>query len=209
MMELSTNLQERLTKVSVSTFGHFLEDGFLDPGIRRLAGSGTVVGPARTVRIDGHDALAMNRAILGLRAGEFLVVSMSGDHRHAPLGAITAAALVARGAVGVVVDGVVTDIADLRSAGLSVYARGTSCLTTKRTKGSSSEFDSTVECGGVDIAPNDLIMASDDGIAGLNPVAAESVLGLVEASDAAEPTLLRRIRAGEPLESLLAKAPTL
>ncbi|AXJ10898.1 RraA family protein [Arthrobacter sp. PM3] len=196
-------LLERLRGVTVPTIGHFLEDGFLDPGIARLAGSGTVVGPARTVRIAGNDAIAMNQAILALEPGEILVVSMSGDHRHAPLGAVTAAAIVARGGLGVVVDGMVTDVADLRASRLAVHARGTTCLTTKRHYGSDSEQGAPVECGGVRVATGDLVLASDDGVASLTRDAAAGVVRPAQESDAAEPDLLRRIRAGEPLEGIL------
>jgi regulator of RNase E activity RraA len=204
MVDTDTALVERLRGVTVPTIGHFLEDGFLDPGITRLAGSGTLVGRARTVRIAGNDAVAMNRAILALEPGEILVVSMSGDHRHAPLGAVTAAAIAARGALGVVVDGVVTDIADLRASGLAVHARGTACLTTKRHYGHDSEHGAPVECGGVEVATGDLVLASDDGVASLTREAAAGVVRRAEESDAAEPELLRRIRGGEPLEDLLA-----
>ncbi len=197
-------LLERLSGVTVPTIGHFLEDGFFDPAITRMAGSGTAVGRARTVRIAGNDAIAMNHAILALEPGEILVVSMSGDHRHAPLGAVTAAAIVARGGLGVVVDGVVTDIADLRASGLTVHARGTTCLTTKRHYGTDSEQGTPVDCGGVAVATGDLVLASDDGVASLTNEAAAGVVRLAQESDAAEPELLRRIRTGEPLEGILA-----
>ena len=200
----TNTLLERLSSVTVPTIGHFLEDGFLDSAITRLAGSGTVVGPARTVRIAGNDAIAMNHAILALEPGEVLVVSMCGDHRHAPLGAVTAAAIVARGGLGVIVDGVVTDIGDLRASGLTVHARGTACLTTKRHYGKDSEHGTPVECGGVRVATGDLVLASDDGVASLTHKAAAGVVHLAQESDAAEPELLRRIRTGEPLESILA-----
>ena len=123
---------EGLAAVSYPTIGHFLEDGFLDPAIRSLLDGVKVAGPAVTVRIADNDAFAMNRALLALYPGAVLVVDMSGDHRHAPVGAVTAAAATAQGAAGVVVDGVATDILELRATGLPVFARGTSCLTTKR-----------------------------------------------------------------------------
>jgi regulator of RNase E activity RraA len=64
-----------------------------------------------------------------------LVVDMSGDHLHAPVGAVTAAAAKAQGAAGAVVDGRATDVQELRETGLPVFARGTTCLTTKRVFG--------------------------------------------------------------------------
>ena len=150
-------LGEGLADVSYPTIGHFLEDGFLDPAIRSLLDGVKVAGPAVTVRIAGNDAYAMNRALLELYPGAVLVVDMSGDHRHAPVGAVTAAAATAQGAAGVVVDGVATDILELRATGLPVFARGTSCLTTKRVRSAGSAVNVPVQCGGIQVTPGDWV----------------------------------------------------
>lgn len=193
-----------LADVSYPTIGHFLEDGFLDPAIRSLLHGVKVAGPAVTVRIAGNDAFAMNRALLALYPGAVLVVDMSGDHLHAPVGAVTAAAATSRGAAAVVVDGVATDILELRATGLPVFARGTSCLTTKRIHGAGSDVNIPVMCGGVEVHPGDWVLGDDNGVIVLSPAALEGVLDQALASDAAEPAVLARIAAGEPLETILA-----
>jgi regulator of RNase E activity RraA len=201
---LAEGLRERLAAVSFPTIGHFLEDGFVDPAIRSLLDGVKVAGPAVTVRVAENDAYAMNRALLELYPGAVLVVDMSGDHRHAPVGAVTAAAAAAQGAAGVVVDGVATDILELRTTGLPVFARGTSCLTTKRVRSAGSAVNVPVQCGGVQVNPGDWVLGDDNGVIVLSAEAAANVLGLALDSDAAEPALLARIAAGEPLESVLA-----
>jgi regulator of RNase E activity RraA len=201
---LAAGLREGLAAVSFPTIGHFLEDGFLDPAIRSLLDGVKVAGPAVTVRIAENDAYAMNRALLQLYPGAVLVVDMSGDHRHAPVGAVTAAAATAQGATGVIVDGVATDILELRATGLPVFARGTSCLTTKRVRSAGSAVNVPVQCGGVQVNPGDWVLGDDNGVIVLSAEAAADVLGLALDSDAAEPALLARIAAGEPLESVLA-----
>jgi regulator of RNase E activity RraA len=201
---LAEGLRERLAAVSFPTIGHFLEDGFVDPAIRSLLDGVKVAGPAVTVRVAENDAYAMNRALLELYPGAVLVVDMSGDHRHAPVGAVTAAAATAQGAAGVVVDGVATDILELRTTGLPVFARGTSCLTTKRVRSAGSAVNVPVQCGGVQVNPGDWVLGDDNGVIVLSAEAAANVLGLALDSDAAEPALLARIEAGEPLESVLA-----
>lgn len=193
-----------LVDVSYPTIGHFLEDGFLDPAVRSLLNGVKVAGPAVTVRIAGNDAFAMNRALLALYPGAVLVVDMSGDHRHAPVGAVTAAAATAQGAAGVVVDGVATDILELRATGLPVFARGTSCLTTKRLHHALSDVNIPVMCGGVEVHPGDWVLGDDNGVIVLSPAALEGVLDQALAADGAEPALLARIAAGEPLETILA-----
>jgi len=202
--DLGEGLGEGLAAVSFPTIGHFLEDGFVDPAIRSLLDGVKVAGPAVTVRVAENDAYAMNRALLELYPGAVLVVDMSGDHRHAPVGAVTAAAATAQGAAGVVVDGVATDILELRATGLPVFARGTSCLTTKRVRSAGSAVNVPVQCGGVQVNPGDWVLGDDNGVIVLSAEAAANVLGLALDSDAAEPALLARIAAGEPLESVLA-----
>ena len=201
---LGEGLRVGLAAVSFPTIGHFLEDGFLDPAIRSLLDGVKVAGPAVTVRIAENDAYAMNRSLLELYPGAVLVVDMSGDHRHAPVGAVTAAAATAQGAAGVVVDGVATDILELRATGLPVFARGTSCLTTKRVRSAGSAVNVPVQCGGVQVNPGDWVLGDDNGVIVLSAEVAADILGLALDSDAAEPALLARIAAGEPLESVLA-----
>lgn len=203
VQDVSDRLADRIADVSYPTIGHFLEDGFLDPAIQSLLDGVKVAGPAVTVRIVGYDAIAMNRALLELYPGAVLVVDMDGDRRHAPVGAVTAAAAVSRGAAAVVVDGVATDLAELRSTGLPVFARGTSCLTTKRLHGTDSAVNVPVMCGGVEVHPGDWVLGDDNGVMVLTQEEATAVLERALASDAAEPELLARIAAGEPLETLL------
>lgn len=201
---MSTVLLPALAAVSYPTIGHFLEDGFLDPAIQSLLDGVKVAGSAVTVRIADNDAIAMNHALLALRPGDVLVVDMSGDHRHAPIGAVTAAAAAAQGAAAVVVDGMATDVLELRETGLPVFARGTSCLTTKRVHGSGSAVNVPVQCGGVTVNPGDLVLGDDNGVVVLSPEAAERVLQQALDSDAAEPELLARINGGESLAGILA-----
>ncbi|MGO4145946.1 RraA family protein [Paenarthrobacter sp. YAF11_1] len=201
---MTPTLLQDLSDVSYPTIGHFLDDGFVSPAIQSLLANVKIAGPAVTVRIDDHDAIAMNHALLALRPGDVLVVDMGGDHQHAPVGAVTAAAALAQGAAGVVVDGVATDVLELRQTGLPVFARGTSCLTTKRLYGTGSAVNVPVHCGGVEVNPGDLVLGDDNGLIILSPEAARDVLGKALASDAAEPAILARITSREPLETILA-----
>jgi 4-hydroxy-4-methyl-2-oxoglutarate aldolase len=193
-----------LSAVSYPTLGHFLEDGFLDPQIQSLLADVKIAGPAVTVRIADNDAIAMNHALLALYPGSVLVVDMSGDRRHAPVGAVTAAAAKAQGAAAVVVDGMATDVLELRETGLPVFARGTTCLTTKRVFGDRSGVNVPIDCGGVQVRPGDWVLGDSNGVIVLAPWAAADVLAKALASDAAEPALLARIASGEHLDSVLA-----
>ena len=200
-------LLDQLRSVSFPTLGHFLEEGFCSSEIHAIVPGARMVGIASTARIPDADAVAVNHALLRLHPGEVLVLDMDGDRQHAPVGAVTGAAARARGAAGILVDGPVTDVVELNEANdgaaLPVFARGTTCLTTKRHASGRAQFDVPVSVGGVTVRPGNIVLGDDNGVVVLAPeVAAAVVLQAVE-SDAAEPKILNRIAAGEPLEGIL------
>ncbi|NDV08528.1 RraA family protein [Rhodococcus sp. IEGM 248] len=199
----SAALLAKLHRVSFPTIGHYLEEGFVDPAIRSLLANVRVVGRALTVRIADADAVAMNHALSALTPGDVLVVDMGGDAVHASVGAVTSCAALSVGAVGIVVDGVVTDIVELREGGLPIFARGTSVLTTKRHDGDNSAVNVPVVVGGVSVSPGDIVLADDNGVLVLTPDGAADIADLALASDAAEPETLARLRAGEPVADVL------
>jgi 4-hydroxy-4-methyl-2-oxoglutarate aldolase len=133
-----------------------------------------------------------------------LVIDMGGDHGHAPVGAVTGCAAKCAGAAGIVVDGVVTDIRELREAGLPVYARGTSCLTTKRRDLDGSVLNQAISCAGVIVEPGNLVLGDDNGLlftteSSLNGDIIDAAL----AADRAEPELLGRLMRGERADAIL------
>ena len=200
--ELPAGLAGAATAVDVPTLGHFLEDGFCDPAIVRQAGAGRLVGRAVTVRITATDSTLVHKATALLRSGDVLVVDTGGDRRHAPVGGVVGNAVAASGAAGIVIDGVCTDRAMLMETGLSVYARGTSVLTTKLHGLDAGGINVPVSCGGVAVQPGDLVLGDDNGVLIANPAQVAAVLDRARASDEAEPALLRRIASGDKLPAL-------
>ena len=202
---------ERWREVGVPTLGHFLEDGFVDHGIQAVVEGVRLVGRAVTLSLPTPDAVAVNRAICALRPGDALVIDTGGNRTHAVLGAVTATAIHAVGAAGVVVDGLVTDRADLRRIGLPVFARGTTARTTKLLDDGRGELDAVVRCGGVQVRPGDLVLADDNGVLVVDPdsAGAADALDRARRSDADEPAVLARLLAGEhPRDVLTLRAPS-
>ncbi|MGW6174028.1 RraA family protein [Arthrobacter sp. NPDC055138] len=200
-------LMQQLRRVSLPTLGHFLEDGFCTSEIRSMVPGLRMMGIAATAMIPDADAVAVNQALVRLQPGEVLVLDMNGDHSHAPVGAVTTAAARSRGAAGILVDGPVTDLADLRAedgdSPLPVFARGTTCLTTKRYGSGRATFGVPVTVGGVTVNAGDIVLGDENGVVVLAPDAAAGVVGSALESDDAEPAILKRIAAGEPLEDVL------
>lgn len=129
--DISADLRQRLMTVGVPTLGHYLEEGFVSANLRRLSGTTQVVGPAMTVRTTATDSTLLHHAAGLIEPGYVMVIDTGGDRIHAPLGEVVATQLAVSNAAGVIVDGVVTDIDEIRALGLAVYAHGTSALTTK------------------------------------------------------------------------------
>ncbi|OWT80694.1 MULTISPECIES: RraA family protein [unclassified Achromobacter] len=200
-------LLRQLDQVSFPTLGHFLEEGFASPLLRALVPGVKVVGRARTLKLAAPNAYAVNRCIVRLRPGEVLVIDASAIGAHAPIGAVTGTALQCAGAAGVIVHGVITDVLELRAMGLPVFAYGTSLLTNKLEDDVTSAHDIPVQCGGVLVCPGDIVLADDNGVMFLTDTVAAHTVEMALASDAAEPDVLARMRAGEPLDTLLKLAP--
>lgn len=200
---LDIALLRQLERVSFPTLGHFLEDGFASHYIRALAPNVKVAGRAVTLRLATPNAIAVNRALARLTSGDVLVIDACGDHAHAPVGAVTGTAALCAGARGIVVDGVVTDILELRAMGMPVFARGTSVLTTKRIDDGGSAVNVPVICGGITVNPGDIVLADDNGVLFLAPCVAAGIIGQALASDDAEPAILARLQAGEPAGDVL------
>ncbi|BCG04266.1 4-hydroxy-4-methyl-2-oxoglutarate aldolase (plasmid) [Paraburkholderia sp. PGU19] len=200
---VSPTLLHQLRQVSFPTLGHFLEEGFAQYGMRALVPNERMIGRAVTLELCSPDALPVNRALAHLTPGDVLVIDMKGNHTHAPVGAVTVTAALSAGAAGVVVDGVATDILELRQIGLPVFARGTSVLTTKRRDTGVSRLGATVQCGGVSVEPGMLVLGDDNGLLFANETTLVHVIEAALASDRAEPALLARLNAGESIATVL------
>lgn len=199
---LDPDLVAKLERVSFPTLGHYLEEGFVDPEIRRQTGDRRVVGRAVTVRLTAQDSTALHHAAGWCEPGDVFVIDTGGDVRHAPVGEVLAAALSIRGAAGIVVDGVVTDLDEVEAFGIPVYARGTSVLTTKLLGVDAGGHNIAVTCGGVPVQPGDVVLADRNGVF---IAAAATVAALIDTAlddDAEEPELVAQLRAGGRLGEL-------
>lgn len=199
---LPSDLVGKLERVSFPTLGHYLEEGFADPGIRRVAGSRRVVGRAVTVRTTATDSTMLHHAAGLVETGDVVVIDTGGDLRHAPLGEVVASALAFRGAAGAVVDGSATDIDEIAGLGLPVYARGLSMLTTKLHDIDAGGLNVPVVVGGVVVNPGDVVLADANGVLFAPAHVLAALIDTALADDAEEPELVAELRAGGRLGDL-------
>jgi regulator of RNase E activity RraA len=198
---LPSELVSKLRKAEPATIGHFRNWGFMDPAIRAMQSDVRIAGPAVTVRAPGVDGTIVGYALGQVRPGDVLIIDRCGDHRHAAFGGLVAYACKVARLAGVIIDGVATDIGEVRRYGVPLWCRGLSAVTTKRI-GLAGEFCVPVSCGGVDVRPGDVVIADECGIVVLPPAEAEAIAERAIGMQDAEATSRKRLDAGEKLPDI-------
>ena len=199
--QLDPRLVEKLIRAEPATIGHFRNTGFMDPAIRAMQPELRIAGPAVTVRAPGVDGTIVGYALGQVRRGDVLVIDRCGDHRHAAFGGLVAYACKVAGLAGVIIDGVATDIGEVRRYQVPLWCRGLSAVTTKRI-GLAGEFCVPVSCGGVAVNPGDVVIADECGIVVLEPAEAEAAADRAIGMQEAEAASRKRLDAGEKLPDI-------
>ena len=199
---IDAHLLELLVQAEPAVIGHFRHTGFMDPGIRAHFQDRRVAGTAVTLRVPAMDGAIFHYAIGKARPGDFLVIDRCGDMSIAAMGGAVAYAARAVGVAGIIVDGLVTDLGELRQYGVPVWSRGTSAVTTK-TLGLGGEFCIPISCGGVGVSPGDAILADENGILVMPAcdIHASATRAIQMSKD--EKLTLARIDAGEKYPDIL------
>lgn len=137
-------------------------EGFID-GIRPIRAGQLVAGTASTVRVAEGDNQQLREAIAaGPDAGRILVVAGSPDSTGAVIGDLMARWMENRGFRGIIIDGRVRDVAELRTLKLQIWCRGVTPVAARRIGG--GQVGGRVELAGVAVMPGDLVVADDDGV---------------------------------------------
>lgn len=146
-----------------ATIGHFITTGIVSPQLKAHFEDVRIVGTAVTVKMPGADGGILHYAMGCARPGDALVVDRCGERVTAAMGGAMAYAAKQAGIVGIIIDGYVTDLGEIRQHGVPVWSWGASAITT-RVKGEEGEFCTPVQCGGVIANPGDVVIADENGI---------------------------------------------
>jgi 4-hydroxy-4-methyl-2-oxoglutarate aldolase len=187
---------ELLAQVEAATVGHWRHLGFMDRTIQPLIRGKRIVGVAVTVAIPGPDSTLLHHALGLLRPGDFVVVDRLGDDRHACWGGGVTIAAKAAGAVGGVVDGPCTDLAEIEASDFPMWCRGLSPITT-RLYDLGGAMNVPVSCGGVAVRPGDAVLADESGVL---------VLPRDEVRSIAQEAIARQQRGGDREQQIRAGA---
>ncbi|MPZ95591.1 MAG: hypothetical protein GEU96_11950 [Propionibacteriales bacterium] len=172
----------------------------MDAGIHRISGHG-VLGPAFTIETCAGDSATIHRALEVAPAGSVLVIDAGGHLGRAVWGNVLTVAAQHRGVRGVVLDGVVRDVDDLRAAEFPVFARG-ACPAGPH-KGFAGRWGATVQCGGVVVATGDVVVGDADGVVVVPGSRIDGLPEAVRARVAEEERWISLIREGSTTATLL------
>ncbi len=170
-------------RLSPTTLSDVLtRDRVMDAGIRPVwMPMPRVAGPAYPVRCEAGDNLMLHAAIHRAPAGAVIVVE-AGDRDYAVSGGNVCAWAQKRGIAAFVVDGVIRDVAEVRSLGFPVFARGV--IPIPGDKRRTGVLNGPIRCGGIHVAPGDVVVADEEGIVVVDRARAAEVLKSAEAKAA-------------------------
>lgn len=138
------------------------------------------------------------------KPGDVGVIVMEGTLDIAAMGNLMATAAVERGMAGMVLDGAIRDMWDIRRMGLTVYARSKSPRTAVGHYATVAK-NVPVECAGVTVRPGDIIVADEDGVVVVPQDRAAEVLKKAQEIDAQESGMYPFVRQYKSLQEAIRK----
>lgn len=184
--------------------------GYLTHEMRPFV-AGSFVGRAATALVkpappeQATPALSVKHSVEMIDAaqpGDVGVIVMEGSLDVAAIGGLMGTAAKSRGMVGMVLDGAVRDIAELRAMRLPVMARAVSPATAVSRYASVAK-QIPVECGGVTINPGDIIVAGEDGVVVVPKDRAAEVLKRSQEIDVRESKMVPYIKQFRSLQKAI------
>lgn len=154
-----------------------------------------ICGQARTVTCMSGDNSGPHTLIGMCKPGEVMVIDARGSENVAIWGGIMTEAAMVRGIGGIVVEGAIRDVAEIRERGFPAFS--SAVVPAGPHKNFGGTLDGTVSVGDCPVRPGDLIVGDDDGVAVVPLEWAESMLKASQEKIAAEADTIRRVHAGE------------
>lgn len=165
----------------------------VDQGIKPMSSACHILGVAFTVKEPAGDNLMFHKALDMFEPGDVLVIDGNGCMERSLCGEMMCTYAYKRGCAGIVVDGVVRDLAGISTLPLPVYARGAQA--NGPFKYGLGEIGVPVPIGGIVIYPGDIIVSDEDGLLAIRPHEAEALAKLARATSKYEAGLLEQMRA--------------
>lgn len=168
--------------------------GNMDHQIKPLSPHSRMAGFAMTVACFPGDNLTIHKAISAAPEGAVLVINARG-YSAGHLGELMVLACIQRGLAGIVIDGGCRDSADIIELGFPVFSRSINPGGT--VKKSLGDINIEINCGGVLVKPNDIVVGDRDGVVVISQQNAKQVLEKTIAIVASEKQVRQLIEQGK------------
>jgi RraA family protein len=175
--------------------------GAMDHDMRCWSANCRMAGPAVTLRVHTADILMVGKALSECPKGFVLVIDGQGELNTALWGAITTACARRKGVEGIVIDGAIRDVAQIRRDKLPVFARA--AVPNAGGAEYRGEIGASIQCGGAVVSAGDWIVSDEDGVVVVPKARLEATVALAERLRKVEIKILRQVQSGEDLAALL------
>jgi 4-hydroxy-4-methyl-2-oxoglutarate aldolase len=157
-------------------------------------GQPKIAGPAVTAFCWPGDNLMMHRALYLAQPGDVLVVVCQAELSGAQWGDLATRYAMHKGLAGVVVQGCVRDVDQVRAMGFPVWS--THIWPVHPDKSGHGFVNTPVVCEGVEVRPGDLIVADGDAVVCIPRDDAERVISAAQAKMRKEDEVAQKVSAG-------------
>jgi len=169
--------------------------GIVELALTQIVPGSRVAGPARTALCAAGDNSMVHAAIAHANPGDVLVLTSVEPAPVALVGELLATQAQVHGVAGMLVDGAVRDLDELRELGLPIWTRFVRAQ--GAAKGEVGKLDVPVVIGGTEIRPGDLVVLDCDGAMALAGERVAEVLPLALDRAERERAMRERYAAGE------------
>ena len=175
--------------------------GAMDHDMRCWSANCRMAGPAVTLRVHTADILMVGKALSECPKGYVLVIDGQGELNTALWGAITTACARRKGVEGIVIDGAIRDVAQIRRDKLPVFARA--AVPNAGGAEYRGEIGAPIQCAGAVVSAGDWIVSDEDGVVVVPKARLEETVTLAERLRKVELEIQRQVQRGKDLAALL------